>query len=387
MEQIFVESLYDAVVDSLKVLPILFLSYLLVSFLSHDHTHKFSKLLLRKNKTGVLFGAFLGCIPQCGFSSVIADFYSQKSVTLGTLIAVFVATSDEAIPIMISNPEKIVDLLILIAIKVALAVFWGCLIDICLTGYSKLETKKLQNSQNVKNSKNDEILLKNDLKTEKKLQFYENKTIFQENDNKNLEKNNSEKTNKTGKNLGQEIEENHFEKHHHDGEQHIHTHHTCGHIHTDSCDDECGHENGECCVNNVFLDAFLHTFSILIYIFVATFILNFIISTVNFYGGVDAVKNLLSTNVYIQILLASLIGLIPNCASSVLLVELYIGASVAGPILSFPALVAGLTAGAGVGLVILWSKNKKKALQNLAILFLQYFIGVASGMFLTIFMK
>ena len=382
MKEIFVTSLYDAVVDSLKVLPILFLSYLLVSFLSHDHTHKFSKLLLKKNKTGVLFGAFLGCVPQCGFSSVIADFYSRKSVTLGTLIAVFVATSDEAIPIMISNPERIVDLLILIAIKVVYAIFWGYLIDLCLTGFSKLKAKRLQKCQN---SKNDEIFAKNGKKTEKNMQNCENIAEFQISGDEKTAIKQQEKNLHQNEKMGEnECDANH-EEHHCEGE-HLHTHqHSCGHIHTDSCDDECGHENGACCVNNVFLDAFLHTFSILIYIFVATFVLNFIISTVTAYGGADAVQNLFGANVYLQIFLASLIGLIPNCASSVLLVELYVGTGAAGQILSFPALVAGLTAGAGVGLVILWSKNRKKPLQNLLIVLLQYFIGVVSGLFLTIF--
>ena len=152
--------------------------------------------------------------------------------------------------------------------------------------------------------------------------------------------------------------------------------HECGHIHTDKCDDKCGHRHGDCCVDNVFLDAFIHTLNIVVYIFVATFVMNAIIG----YCGTEVLENLFTSNVYLQILIASLIGLIPNCASSVLLVELFIYGSIA-----FPALLAGLTAGAGVGLIILWTKNRKQPLKNLAILFLQYVIGVASGMFLTIF--
>ena len=80
-------------------------------------------------------------------------------------------------------------------------------------------------------------------------------------------------------------------------------------------------------------------------------------------------------------MLASLIGLIPNCASTVLLVELYIGYGVIG----FPALIAGLTAGAGVGMLILFTKNKHKTFQNVGILIMQYIIGVVSGLFLTLF--
>ena len=125
----FYEALMDSVVDCLKMLPILFLAYLLVSYLSHDHNHKFSGFLSKKKKTSVLYASFLGCVPQCGFSTVIADLYSKQKVTLGTLVAVFIATSDEAIPIMISSPDTILDMLLLIGIKIVLALVWGYGID------------------------------------------------------------------------------------------------------------------------------------------------------------------------------------------------------------------------------------------------------------------
>lgn len=331
MAGIFVDSLFDAVLDCLKVVPILFLAYLLVSFLSHDHSHKFGKLLAKNNKTSVLFASFLGCVPQCGFSSVMADLYSQKRLSLGTLIAVFIATSDEAIPIMVSNTDRIVDLLILIAIKIGLAIFWGYLIDLLILLFGRKNKSALKVT-----------VVPDHAETEK---------------------------------CEHEHEEQHAERHEHEEHAHHNHAHDCGHIHTDACDDDCGH--GKCCVNNVFLDAFNHTFSIMIYIFVATFLLNLVIG----YFGIEVLESLLSTNVYLQVVFASLIGLIPNCASSVLLVELFIFGS-----LSFPALIAGLTSGAGVGLVILWTKNKKHPLQNLGILLLLYVIGVASGMFLTLFL-
>lgn len=307
---IFVDSLYDAVIDCLKVAPILLLAYLLVSFLSHDHNHKFSRFLSKNSKTSVLYASFLGCVPQCGFSSVIADLYAERQVSLGTLVAVFVATSDEAIPIMITDTSKIQDLLLLIGIKILLALFWGYVIDSIIRLFKK--------------------------KHEIKIEVVDDQ----------------------------------------DHLKHVQTH-KCGHIHTENCNANCGHSHGDCCVNNVFLDALMHTFNILIYIFVATFAINLIVG----FCGLDALQNLLTTNKYAQVFIASLIGLIPNCASSVLLVELYMLYGT----LSFPALLAGLTAGAGVGIFILFSKNKKHPLENLGILGLQYCIGVISGLFLTIF--
>jgi len=320
---VFVEGLYDAVIDCLKVMPILFLAYLLVSFLSHDHSHKFSRFLSKNKKTSVLYASFLGCVPQCGFSSVLADLYSKRTVSLGTLIAVFVGTSDEAIPIMIADPttKNVLSMLLLVGVKIALALFWGYLIELIVKAFSNKRTlskkQTLKRNVNYKNQKTDE----------KQISFS--------------------------------------------------TKNTCGHIHTDSCDGSCGHNHGNCCANNIFLDAFMHTFNIMIYIFIATLVINLIVG----YFGLDVLQNLLTTNVYLQILIASLVGLIPNCASSVLLVELYVLYGT----LSFPALIAGLTAGAGVGLVVLWGKNRKRPLENFGILGLQYLIGVISGLFLTIF--
>lgn len=328
MAEVFVDCLYDAVVDCLKVIPILFLAYLLVAYLSHDHSHKFSKFLAKSKKTSVIYASFLGCVPQCGFSSVIADFYSQAKVSLGTLVAVFIATSDEAIPIMLTNKDSILYMLLLIAIKVVLALFWGFAIDGAVALVKKLAKQK----KDVVLQTADETLVENS-QTSHSLEAFE---------------------------------------HHHEH------HHSCGHIHTEECEENCGHEHN-CCVDNVFLDAYYHTFEIVIYIFVATFILNLLIGYAEF-AGVDIISKVLTNNMYVQVLVAGVIGLIPNCASSVLLVELYAAGS-----LCFPALVAGLSSCAGVGMIILWTKNRKKPLQNLLILLLQFIIGILSGFLLTLF--
>lgn len=333
MAEIFVDSLYDAVLDCLKVIPILFLAYLLVAYLSHDHSHKFSSFLSKNKKTSVLYASFLGCVPQCGFSSVIADLYSQNKVSLGTIFAVFIATSDEAIPIMLTNSDSILYMLLMIGIKVVLALFWGYSIDAVVDLIKKVRAKKSNSKKSV--------------------------TVISEESHA-------------------EESHSHHEHPEHSHSGHSHSHHACGHIHTDECDENCGHGKS-CCADNIFLDAYYHTFEITIYIFVATFILNFLLSYADF-AGVDVVSKILTDNIYIQILVASLIGLIPNCAASVLLVELFTANA-----MGFPALVAGLTACAGVGMIILWTKNRKKPLQNLLILLGQFVIGVLSGLLLTVF--
>ncbi len=301
--QIFLSALSDAALDTLKVLPILYLAYLLVAYFSHEKSKKFTNFLNKSKKAGPLVGAFLGCVPQCGFSSVMSDLYARRSITLGTLIAVFIATSDEAIPILIANPNFTVDLLIMIGLKIAFAIAFGYLVDITLNLFERKRIKK-QLTQ---------------------------------------------------------ISEHDLE----------HTHDYC------MCN---GHSDTKehCHEENIFLDALHHSVSIALYIFVATLLINIIVE----YVGMEALTSWFGGNVYIQILLAGLIGLIPNCAASVFLVELYINGGIA-----FSAMFAGLSVGAGVGIIILFTKNvgKHKIWQNIAILSMLYIFGVASGMIVSLF--
>lgn len=301
--QIFLSALSDAALDTLKVLPILYLAYLLVAYFSHEKSKKFTNFLNKSKKAGPLVGAFLGCVPQCGFSSVMSDLYARRSVTLGTLIAVFIATSDEAIPILIANPNFTVDLLIMIGLKIAFAIAFGYLVDMTLNIFERKRMKK-QLTQ----------ISEHDL-------------------------------------------------------EHTHDHCAC-HGHSDTKE--------HCHEENIFLDALHHSVSIALYIFVATLLINIIVECV----GMDALTGWFGGNVYIQILLAGLIGLIPNCAASVFLVELYINGGIA-----FSAMFAGLSVGAGVGIIILFTKNvgKHKIWQNIAILSMLYVFGIASGMIVSLF--
>ncbi len=289
---IFASALSEAALDTLKALPILYLAYLLVAYFSHSQSKNFTKILNKSKKAGPAAGAVLGCIPQCGFSSVMSDLYSRRMITLGTLMAVFLATSDEAIPIMISEPAFIVDMLILIGLKIVFALVFGYAIDLVISLFSK---RKAVKSERI---------------------------------------------------LAEELE-------HSDTKEHCHK-------------------------ENIFLDALYHTLNIMIYIFVATLIINIIIESV----GMEALTSWFGGNVYIQILLAGVIGLIPNCAASVFLVELYINGGIA-----FSALFAGLSVGAGVGLIVLFAKNrgKKGFLQNLAIVGLLYVLGIVSGIIVSLF--
>lgn len=304
----------EAVIDCLKILPILFLVYLLIEYLTHRKKEKFYNLFKKNNKAGPLFGAVLGSIPQCGFSTIMADMFNHKLIGIGTLIAAFIATSDEALPILLGYPDKYVTILLLLGFKFVFAILFGYLFFGIYSLYSKIKHKK-QNLALVGAEKDDENYLE-----------------------------------------------------HHDcviDEQHIHEHE---------------HKHGEnepcsCCSENIFVSALKHSLKIILYILIANFIINFIFVLV----GEDVLINALQTSWILQIVLAPLIGLIPNCVSSVVLVELYLSGG-----LIFPALIGGLSAGSGVGLIILF-KNHKNIKENLFILLSLYVIGVLVGLFLSIF--
>lgn len=341
--EIFWHSLLHALEDTAIVIPVLYLAYLLVSYFSHNDNQRYSKILHHTNKAGPVVGAFLGCIPQCGFSSVMSDLYSKKIITIGTLFAVFIATSDEAIPLMIARPEFIPDMLWLILIKFVYAIIVGYLLDGIIRLFSRKKVKL-----NAYHDKFDKDFEKenqsNDVDTKTQLAC----------DTEKHEHCDCESCACEGEQHHDEEGKTKAKKH-----KHQHSHH------------------GHCCATNIFLDALKHTAIIIAYVFVATLIINLI---EGYAGGLEPLSVLFTNNVYLQILIACVIGLIPNCAASVFLVELFMEG-----VLFFPALVGGLCAGAGVGLIVLFTANFKKPWHNILITLGLYGFAVIGGLLTSLF--
>lgn len=289
--------LEDATLDTLKAVPILYLVYLLVSYFEHN-SHRYVNFFKSAKKFGPVIGGLVGSIPQCGFSVAMADLYNKKNITLGALIAVFIATSDEAIPIMFSNYNYILPMLNMILIKFVYAIICGYLIDLFLS-------------------------------------------------------------------IAHKKRENHMEL---VAENHDHTACECGH------EDHQHEHTNHCCADNIFLDALKHTLKITLFIFVV----NLIFTSIMVFANFD-ISSLGTINKYVQPLITSLIGLIPNCVASVLLVETYMAGG-----LTFGALLAGLSTSAGLGLLMLFKHNKKAWLKNIGILFLVYILGVILGQLLNL---
>lgn len=284
------EIISETILDSIKILPFLFLSYLLIEYLEHKSSKKIEKILSDSGKYSKVIGGILGIIPQCGFSAIAANLFSGRVITIGTLIAVFLATSDEAIPILLTYPEKTKDLLIILGIKLLIAIIFGTIIDTILN-------KK-------KNHKSD------------------------------------------------------FDEH----EMHEHMHAMCK-----NCD----------CEHGILKSSIKHTLNIFVFLLAITFIINVIVELI---GDENFHKIILSGSI-LQPFVASIIGLIPNCAASVLLSKLYVEGA-----LSMGSIIAGLSTGAGVGGIILFKTNKNIK-ENLKILGLVYFIGVFCGIIIDLVMR
>lgn len=296
----------DALLDTLKVVPILLFVYLLIAFITHHKEEPFSFITGKKKWFGPLFGSLLGSIPQCGFSAAMADLYTQKKITLGTLFAVFIATSDEAIPLLIANPSAYKEMFILIGFKLLFALFFGYLIDIFFN-------KK----------------------------FYEN------------------------------MKERFEHKHEHSHDEHCHHDHNlenCNHEHHER---HCTHDH--CCADNIFMDAIIHTLKISAFIL----LFNLIFGIIIYFVSMERFLSIININPYLQTLITPIIGLIPNCAGSIFLVEVFLEGGI-----SLASTIGGLSTGSGIGILILFRKSKNLK-QNILILISLYIIGVLIGLALT----
>lgn len=300
----FLDCFLDALIDTAKLVPLLIAIYFLIEFLEYKNIFKFEQSKLLNGKASPVVGALFGSVPQCGFSVVSSELYAQKKISIAALVAVFVATSDEAIPLMIADYKYIPSLLMLILTKIVIAI---------LIGYLTLALYKIffrtQNIHSVKNLHQEEINITN-------------------NDDDHKDDN-------------------------HDNETHIHA---------------CCHHDIESKKFN-WVHPLVHSLKITLYIFLINLVMSLVVALV----GKDNLVAFLSSSSAFQPILAVLIGLIPNCASSVVLTELYIMGG-----LSFGSIIAGLSVNAGLGILVLFKENKNVK-ENIFILLTLILSSIAVG--------
>ena len=279
--------LLDILVDSLKMLPFLIIIYILLELAEKFLADKISK----KVHFSPLIGSMFGLVPQCGFSVIAADLYLKRHITMGTLMSVFIACSDEALPIMLSNPNKILMTLPLLAIKFVVGFIVGFTIDLIYTRSKK------------------EVLY-------------------------------------------------HCDECEHEEE-----------IHVGCCNHSIESNQNEKNLKKYFWHPLLHSLKIFAYIFIINLVFGFII----YFIGEENVKSFLVQNAYLTPLFSVMVGLIPNCASSVILSNLYIANQI-----TFGSCVAGLICNAGLGFVFLF-KNKQNLKNTLFILLIVFITGLVVG--------
>ena len=271
----------DALIDSIKLLPYLFVTFVVLELMEHKMSHKSEEVLKNNKKYGPILGGILGALPQCGFSVVASNLFSGRVITIGTLVAVYLSTSDEMLPIMISNKTDINVLLGIILFKIIIGIIVGIIVDLIIKSNDK--------------------------------------------------------------------------------EKHIH--------------EMCVEEHCSCDDHGILLSSIIHTLKIGFFILIANLLINLIIFKV----GEDNLSNLMINKNIFTYFIASLVGLIPNCASSVIITELYLS-----KIITLGTLMSGLLTGSGLGILLLFKTNKKLK-ENISILSIVYFTGVIIGILVDLF--
>ena len=272
--------IFDTLLDCVKLLPFLFLTYLAMEYIEHKAGERIQETIKKSGKCGPLIGSILGAFPQCGFSAAASNLYAARIITLGTLISIYLSTSDEMLPILISEQVGAAMIWKILGIKILIGMAAGFLIDIVRNMFLKKEKEALQIEQ-------------------------------------------------------------------------LCVHHHCH------------------CEKGIIKSAFRHTIEIFIYLLLITFVLNIFIALI----GEDFLANLLLNRPVIGEMIAGFVGLIPNCAASVVITQLYLNG-----ILNEGAMMAGLLVGAGVGVLVLLRVNDKPK-DNAQIIALLYALGVAAGIF------
>lgn len=270
------EIIEDTLLDSVKLIPFLFLTYLAMEWMEHKTGDAAKKIVEKSGKLGPLVGAVLGAFPQCGFSAAGSSLYAGRVITLGTLFAIYLSTSDEMLPIMLSEEVPFSVIGRILCLKILIGFVAGFLIDTVLRHRGKLS------------------------------------------------------------------------------QEHI--------------EEMCDHDHCHC-EEGILKSAAIHTLQVTFFIVLITFVVNLVLHTV----GEDALSELFLNKGILGEMTAGMIGLIPNCAASVTVTQLYLKG-----VLSFGAMLSGLLTGAGVGLLVLFKVNHSWK-ENVCIVGILYIIGTACG--------
>lgn len=367
--------------DTIYLVPFLLATYILLELLEHKAGDKAAVLVRKAGIAGPFVGSLLGAVPQCGFSAAGSALYASRAITLGTLFAVFLSTSDEMLPLFIAEQVDPLIMLSIIGTKIAIGMIMGFAID---------GTLRLRVRSEVKHE-------------EKRLRDLGHGVCCTHTENREYEHEHDRQHESE-----HEHEHGHAHDHKHEhGLNHDHGHErkagvACSHEHSISCANShnnpvsctCPHghhltgteleqpfshhhcHNPSCSVSeessswkDILISALKHTLQVTIIVYLISFALVAVMEL----AGEDAITNYLVTNPGIAIFGSALVGLIPNCGASVVITQLYLDG-----MLGTGAMISGLLVSAGVGILVLFSENHRLR-QNIFILVGLLIIGVAWG--------
>ena len=340
-----------ALEDTLVLVPFLFVTYIALEALEHAAGARANAVVRRAGAAGPVAGALLGVVPQCGFSAMAATLYAGRVVTLGTLVAVFLSTSDEMLPMLVAERVDAGLLFRVLGLKVLVALITGVLADLAIRALRKNARVHAFLRRTVLSVRRDGM---------------EADVVDQ-----------MAEGGETAEHICRLCEQDHcgcgHDHAHVHGDEHGHEHgHERGyeHGHEDAdghvagCDHDHGHGHGHGhdhghghshaggrfgIIGSILMSAVSHTVQVSLFIFLVTFALVLVLETV----GEDALSAFLSGNQLLAVFASALVGLVPNCSASVVITQLYLEG-----VLGFAPLMAGLLASAGVGYLVLFRTNR-----------------------------
>lgn len=333
--EMILDALLDAVLDTAKLIPFLFITYMGMEYLEHKAEKHTTGMLEKAGHFGPLIGAAVGILPQCGFSAAASSLFAGGVISVGTLIAVFLSTSDEMLPIFISEGVHPATMLRILATKAILGLISGFLLDVFMRHgrHTKAPEKHIHD-----------------------LCVHEHCDCNEEEEEEELH---TEAAHTHEANADDHTHRHVAEEHH--SHEHAPAHAHAGHHH---------HHHHQKGFMGIAMPALHHTVQITGFIFFITLIITLLVEGI----GAEALGHFLSGKPIVGVFLAGVVGLIPNCAASVSITQLYLMG-----ILNAGQMMAGLLVGAGVGLLVLFRTNDHPN-ENLRITIMLYGLGVFWGL-------
>ena len=360
---LLIDILLDAGKDTLSLVPFLLVTYLALETLEHVAGDRVNGAIKRAGAAGPVVGSLLGMVPQCGFSAMAATLYAGRVVTLGTLVAVFLSTSDEMLPLLLAEQVPVQTMAMLLASKALIALVTGFIVDAAIRGLRR-------------NARAHAAIRRTVLGTAA-----------------NPAHVNCAHDDHTGGDIIDEVaeagvsadhihelcerdycgcDEDEDERGHGHGHEHGHDH-----GHADEHEHHHGHSHSHegAPVLSIIRSAISHTVQVSVFIFLVTLILVAVLET---FGG-SAIEQFLRGNETLAVLGSALVGLIPNCSASVVITQLYLEGA-----LQLAPMLAGTLISAGVGYLVLFRTNRS-ARENAVFLVMMYVIGAGWGLILSAF--